>query len=340
MKRGVFIPNRTREDETFENQLRPRLLKEFIGQDQLRANLSVYLEAARKRKDVLDHVLFMGPPGLGKTTLAHIIAHELSVPLRVVSGPAVEKAGDLAAILTNLEPYSVLFIDEIHRLHPAVEEILYPAMEDYHLDLVVGQGAGARTMKITLSPFTLVAATTRAGLISSPLHSRFGIRERLDFYDPSALATIVFRSAKILKIPIDEASAEEIAKRGRGTPRIVNRLLRRVSDFALVQGDGKITLEITLHGLNQMGVDKHGLDEMDRRFLMVIVDQFKGGPVGLKALAASLGEDMGTLEDLVEPFLVQQGFILRTPRGRVATEKAYHVLKIPHPQKAQKDLFS
>ncbi len=309
-----------------EVTLRPRSLTDFIGQPKLRETLGVFIEAARRRREPLDHVLLFGPPGLGKTTLAHIIARELGSQIRVTAGPVVEKAGDLAAILTNLSSGDVLFIDEIHRIPAAVEEILYPAMEDGKLDLVIGSGPGARTVELKLAPFTLVGATTRAGLLSQPFAARFGIVHRLDYYDLDALFKIVRRSADILSCPIDAEGASEIARRSRGTPRIANRLLRRVRDYAEVAGAAMISAEIARGALDRLEVDSHGLDDLDRRILTTIVERFGGGPVGLSALAHSIGEDKGTLEDLYEPFLLQSGFLTRSPKGRVATPLAYRHL--------------
>ncbi len=309
-----------------EITLRPRALLEFIGQPKLKETLGVFLQAARQRQEPLDHVLLCGPPGLGKTTLAHIIAREMGAQIRVTSGPVLEKAGDLAAILTNLAPGDVLFVDEIHRMPPAVEEILYPAMEDGKLDLVIGTGPGARTVELRLPPFTLVGATTRAGLLSQPFTARFGITHRLDFYDAEALATIVTRSSAILGCPVEPAGAREIARRSRGTPRIANRLLRRVRDYAEVAGESAITERAAEVALDKLEVDQHGLDEIDRRILTLVIERFSGGPVGLSALAHSLGEDKGTLEDLYEPFLLQSGFLQRTPKGRVASALAYRHL--------------
>lgn len=319
------------DDLGLEPALRPRQLDEYVGQRRIIQNLGVSIRAARARGESLDHVLLFGPPGLGKTTLAHIVAHEMEASLRVTSGPVLEKAGDLAAILTNLEPGEVLFIDEIHRLGPTVEEILYPAVEDFKLDLIIGQGPAARTMQIPLPRFTLVGATTRAGLITKPLHARFGIVHRLDFYSPEDLATILKRSAGLLDIEMDDAGAAELARRSRGTPRIANRLLRRVRDFAQVEAEGRIDHRTAQRALELLEVDEYGFDDVDRKILETLIEHYGGGPAGIAALAATVGEDRGTLEDLYEPFLIQEGFLQRTPRGRVATHRAYGHLgyKVP-----------
>jgi len=320
----------TSEDDRVEVSLRPRSLQEYIGQSKAKENLQVFIDAARGRREALDHVLFYGPPGLGKTTLANIIAQEMGVSIKSTSGPVIEKPGDLAAVLTNLEAGDVLFIDEIHRLSPVVEEILYPAMEDYQLDIMIGQGPSARTIKLDIPRFTLVGATTRAGLLSSPLRDRFGVIIRLEFYQNDELAIIVHRSAKILGIPIEAEGANEIARRSRGTPRIANRLLRRVRDFAQVKGTGVIDREIADLALGRLEVDHRGFDHMDRRLLLTLIDKFAGGPVGLETLAASVGEEKDTIEDVIEPYLLQQGYLNRTPRGRVATPLAYqHFQRTP-----------
>ena len=311
------------DDPSFDTSLRPRQLREYIGQNKIKENLEVFIQAAKHRQESLDHVLFYGPPGLGKTTLANIIANEMGVNIKSTSGPVIEKTGDLAAILTNLEVGDVLFIDEIHRLSPVVEEILYPAMEDYQLDIIIGQGPSARTIKLDIPRFTLVGATTRAGLLSSPLRDRFGVIARLEFYTTDELTTIVQRSAEILKISTNEEGAAEIACRSRGTPRIANRLLRRVRDFAQVRGDGVISRDLADSALNRLEVDNRGFDHMDRRILLTIIDKFAGGPVGLETLAAAIGEEKGTIEDVIEPFLIQQGYLNRTPRGRTATPLAF-----------------
>ncbi len=319
----VITPETFEEDFQFEASLRPRTLEEYVGQEKAKGNLRVFIDAARKRGEALDHVLLYGPPGLGKTTLSAIIAAELGVNLRSTSGPVIERPGDLAAILTNLEPRDVLFIDEIHRLPHVVEEILYPAMEDYQLDIIIGQGPSARTVKLDLPRFTLVGATTRAGLLSSPLRDRFGVISRLEFYTTGELATIVTRSARILGIQIFSNGAEELARRSRGTPRIANRLLRRSRDFAQVRADGLITQEVVHDALQLLEIDDIGLDQMDRMIMLTIIDKFAGGPVGLDTLAAAICEESDTIEDVYEPFLIQQGFLNRTPRGRTATKSAY-----------------
>jgi len=311
------------EDVLLERAIRPRTLTDYVGQPALREQLDIFISAARARSEALDHVLLFGPPGLGKTTLAHVIANELGVNLRQTSGPVVERPGDLAALLTNLEPRDVLFIDEIHRLSPVIEEILYPAMEDYQIDIVIGEGPAARSIKLDLAPFTLVGATTRAGLLTSPLRDRFGIVQRLEFYNTEELTRIVRRSAQILGVDTDEQGAVEIGSRSRGTPRIANRLLRRVRDYAQVKADGRISPEVAQQALALLKVDEQGFDDMDRRLLLLMIEKFRGGPVGLDTLAAALGEERGTIEDVLEPFLIQQGFIMRTPRGRVATHHAY-----------------
>ena len=328
------------EEDPAEYSLRPRYLREFIGQRKLKENLQLFIDAARKRSEPLDHVLLFGPPGLGKTSTAHIIANEMSAPLRSTSGPAIERAGDLVAILTNLEPGSVLFIDEIHRLNRMVEEILYPAMEDWQVDVVIGAGPAARSIKLDLPRFTLVGATTRVGLLSSPLRDRFGIPLNFDFYDASELQTIVTRSAEILEVPMHTDGAEEIAKRSRGTPRIANRLLRRVRDFAQVRHDGSVTKEIADQALTMLGVDKVGLDDADRRFLRVIIEKYDGGPAGINTLSATLNEETDTIEDVYEPFLLKEGYVARTSRGRIATKLAYeHLGFVWAPANGQPGLF-
>lgn len=306
-----------------EISLRPKTLDEYVGQEEMKKNLAVFIEAARARSDALDHILFHGNPGLGKTSLSHIVANELGVNIKSTSGPVIEKAGDLAAILTSLEPRDVLFIDEIHRLNHVVEEILYPAMEDFELDIIIGQGPSARTMKIPLPPFTLAGATTRTGLLTPPLRDRFGVVLRLEFYKPEDLKTIVQRSASLLEIPIKEDGAFEIARRSRGTPRVANRLLRRVRDFAEVKADGVITRKVASHALGMLEVDEEGLDKMDRNILMTIIEKFEGGPIGLGSLSAAVSEEKDTIEDVYEPFLIQQGYIKRTSQGRFVTKRAY-----------------
>lgn len=310
-------------EEQIDRAIRPKKLADYVGQQKVREQMDIAFQAARNRQDALDHTLIFGPPGLGKTTLANIIANEMNVNIRHTSGPVLEKAGDLAALLTNLEENDVLFIDEIHRLSPMVEEILYPAMEDYQLDIMIGEGPAARSIKLDLPPFTLVGATTRAGLLTSPLRDRFGIVQRLEFYDIADLTSIVERSAKIIGLPIDNLGAKEIARRSRGTPRIANRLLRRVRDYAEVKSDGKITQSTADLALNLLDVDDKGFDNMDRKLILAIIEKFEGGPVGLDSIAAAIGEERDTIDDVLEPFLIQQGFLHRTPRGRVATKLAY-----------------
>src|SRR6188508_1553669 len=322
---------RVDDDVQYEAGLRPRTLNDYIGQDKVRENLQVSIAAARGRGEALDHVLLYGPPGLGKTTLATVIANEMGVPVRSTAGPVIERAGDLAAMLTNLEQREVLFIDEIHRLAPAIEEILYPAMEDYELDIMIGQGPGARSVKVPLQKFTLIGATTRAGLLTSPLRARFGIVHRLDFYNETDIVEIVTRSARILDVPIDGDAAREIGRRSRGTPRIANRLLRRVRDFAQVRADGRISSAVARDALALLEVDEHGFDEVDRKLLRTIIDKFSGGPVGVNSLAAAINEDKDAIEDMYEPFLIQHGFLDRTPRGRVATARAYEYFGLTPP---------
>ncbi len=318
-----IVPTSTADDIAADNTLRPKRLADYLGQQSVHEQMEIFIGAARKRQESLDHVLIFGPPGLGKTTLAHIIANEMGVNMRQTSGPVLERQGDLAALLTNLEPHDVLFIDEIHRLSPVVEEVLYPAMEDYQIDIMIGEGPAARAIKLDVPPFTLVGATTRAGLLTSPLRDRFGIVQRLEFYSADELSSIVKRSANILEVDIDDAGAREIAARSRGTPRIANRLLRRVRDYVEVKADGKITAELSNKALDMLNVDVHGFDSMDRKLLLAIIQKFDGGPVGISSLAAAIGEERDTIEDVLEPYLIQQGFLMRTSRGRTATKTAY-----------------
>ena len=336
MSDRLVTPSRADEDVQYEAGLRPRRLDDYIGQDRVRANLQVSIAAATGRAEALDHVLLYGPPGLGKTTLAYVIANELGAPIRATAGPVLERPGDLAAILTNLGEREVLFIDEIHRMPPAIEEILYPAMEDYELDIVIGQGPGARSVKVPVQPFTLIGATTRAGLLTSPLRARFGIVHRLDFYEQADIEEIVRRSARILDVALDRDAAVELAKRARGTPRIANRLLRRVRDYAQVRADGTITHDVAIAALKLLEVDEHGFDDIDRRLLRTIIDKFGGGPVGLGTISAAISEERDAIEDIYEPFLIQIGFLDRTPRGRIATARAYDYFGLNAPGRDQR----
>ncbi len=332
MEKRIIQTEVQNEDVRVEKSLRPQTLDEYIGQEKAKQNLKIYIEAAKQRGDVLDHVLFYGPPGLGKTTLAGIIANEMGTHLKVTSGPAIEKPGEMAAILNNLQDGDILFVDEIHRLNRQVEEVLYPAMEDYAIDIMIGKGSSARSVRLDLPRFTLVGATTRAGLLTAPLRDRFGVVQHMEFYTVQELTEIVLRSAAVLQVEIDEKGAEELARRSRGTPRLSNRLLKRVRDFAMVQFDGKITEEVASLALDLLEVDRYGLDQTDRRILLTIIEKFSGGPVGLETLAAAIGEDSGTIEDVYEPYLIKNGFLNRTPRGRVATERAFHHLGIAVPE--------
>lgn len=331
MAKRMIETNLTEEDVKIEGSLRPKCLADYIGQTKVKENLKIYIEAAKQRNDALDHVLFYGPPGLGKTTLAGIIAAEMGVNMKVTSGPAIEKPGEMAAILNNLQPGDLLFVDEIHRLNRQVEEVLYPAMEDYCIDIMIGKGPTARSIRLDLPKFTLVGATTRAGLLTAPLRDRFGVIHRLEFYSVEELKLIIMHSARVLDVAIEENGAEELARRSRGTPRLANRMLKRVRDFAQIKYDGVITEEVARTALDLMEVDRMGLDHIDRNILLTIIDKFKGGPVGLDTLAASIGEDAGTLEDVYEPFLLKNGFLNRTPKGRVATDSAYHHLGLEIP---------
>ena len=327
----LVTANRVDDDAQYESGLRPRTLDEYIGQDKIRENLHVSIEAAKKRGEALDHVLLYGPPGLGKTTLAHVIANELGVAMRPTAGPVIERPGDLAALVSNLQARDVLFIDEVHRMSPTIEETLYPAMEDYHLDIVIGEGPGARAIKLAVEPFTLIGATTRTGLLTSPLRARFGIVLRLDYYTEQDILEIVLRSARILGVEIERDAAGELAGRSRGTPRVANRLLRRVRDYAQVRADGRITKDVADRALQMLEVDRHGFDEIDRRLLLTIIEKFSGGPVGVGSLAAALSEERDAIEDIYEPFLIQIGFLERTPRGRVATRRAYEFFGLTSP---------
>ncbi|HJB86413.1 Holliday junction branch migration DNA helicase RuvB [Mordavella massiliensis] len=328
MSRRIITTENLEEDSKIENHLRPQLLQDYVGQEKTKETLKIYIEAAKARNEVLDHVLFYGPPGLGKTTLAGIIANEMQVNMKITSGPAIEKPGEMAAILNNLQEGDVLFVDEIHRLNRQVEEVLYPAMEDYAIDIMIGKGASARSIRLDLPKFTLVGATTRAGMLTAPLRDRFGVVNRMEYYTVEELKTIILRSAKVLEVGIDDRGAESLARRSRGTPRLANRLLKRVRDFAQVRFDGHITKEVADYALDLLDVDKEGLDQTDRDLLLAMIEKFGGGPVGLDTLSAALGEDAGTIEDVLEPYLLKNGFIQRTPRGRVVTDHAYRHLGI------------